>query len=350
MQIFRDLAGYSLGASDMVRRAVAKKQADVLAQQRKFFLYGSDGTDGGSKCDGCIKRGISEEAANQIFDDMASFASYAFNKSHSAAYAYVTYQTAWLRKHYPCEFMAAMLTSVLSNTDKVVLYIAECANLGIEVLPPHVNHSERSFTVEGNNVRFGLLAIKNVSESFIDLVIEEHQRGGDFSSFYNFCKRTYGKDFNRRSVENIIKAGALDGFDTNRRQMTEMLGAVIESLEGEKKTSVSGQMGFFEMSAELAKSSEPPAPNLPEFTDKELLQFEKDSTGIYMSGHPMTDYKDYSRRVHAAKISDLLECDVNDKHSMYHSGQKIKIVAILSSVRKKITKSDTTMAFLQAED
>lgn len=350
MQIFRDLAGYSLGASDMVRRAVAKKQADVLAQQRKFFLYGSDGTDGGSKCDGCIKRGISEEAANQIFDDMASFASYAFNKSHSAAYAYVTYQTAWLRKHYPCEFMAAMLTSVLSNTDKVVLYIAECANLGIEVLPPHVNHSERSFTVEGNNVRFGLLAIKNVSESFIDLVIEEHQRGGDFSSFYNFCKRTYGKDFNRRSVENIIKAGALDGFSTNRHQMTEMLGAVIESLEGEKKTSVSGQMGFFEMSAELAKSSEPPAPNLPEFTDKELLQFEKDSTGIYMSGHPMTDYKDYSRRVHAAKISDLLECDVNDKNSMYHSGQKIKIVAILSSVRKKITKSDTTMAFLQAED
>ena len=350
MQIFRDLAGYSLGASDMVRRAVAKKQADVLEQQRKYFLFGSDGSDGSSPCDGCIKRGISEEAANAIFDDMASFASYAFNKSHSAAYAYVTYQTAWLRCHYPCEFMAAMLTSVLSNTDKVVLYIAECGNLGISVLPPSVNHSREQFTVEENAVRFGLLAVKNVAQSYVELIIQERDENGPYESFYSFCKRTYGKEFNRRSVEHLIKAGALDGFGTNRNQMLAMMDSVVESLESDKKQSVEGQMGFFDMSTELAKATEPEAPDLQEFSEKEILQLEKEATGIYMSGHPMTAYKAYAKKIHAAKVSDLLESDVNDPNSPYKTGQRVRLLTILSTVRKKVTKNNTTMAFLQAED
>ncbi|MCD7828387.1 MAG: DNA polymerase III subunit alpha [Clostridiales bacterium] len=350
MQIFRDLAGYSLGASDMVRRAVAKKQADVLEQQRKYFLYGSDGSDGSSPCDGCVKRGISESAANAIFDDMASFASYAFNKSHSAAYAYVTYQTAWLRKHYPCEFMAAMLTSVLSNTDKVVLYIAECGNLGISVLPPNVNSSREQFTVEDKSVRFGLLAVKNVAQTYIELIIRERDKNGKYTSFYSFCKRTYGKEFNRRSVENLIKSGALDGLGTNRNQMLAMVDTVVESLETDRKKSVEGQIGFFDMSVEIAKATEPDIPDLNEFSEKELLQLEKDSTGIYMSGHPMTAYKDYAKRIRAARIVDLLESDVNDKQSMYKDGTRVKILTILSTVKKKVTKSNTTMAFLQAED
>ncbi len=350
MQIFRDLAGYSLGASDMVRRAVAKKQADVLEQQRKYFLFGSDGSDGSSPCDGCVKRGITEEAANAIFDDMASFASYAFNKSHSAAYAYVTYQTAWLRRHYPCEFMAAMLTSVLSNTDKVVPYIAECGNLGISVLPPHVNHSREQFTVEENSVRFGLLAVKNVAQSYIELIIKERDENGKYETFYSFCKRTYGKEFNRRSVEHLIKAGALDELGTNRNQMLAMMDNVVESLESDKKKSVEGQMGFFDMSQELAKATEPEVPDIKEFSEKEILQLEKEATGIYMSGHPMTVYKVYGRKIHAARVIDLLESDVNDPHSQYKSGQKVRLLTILSTVKKKVTKNNTTMGFLQAED
>ncbi len=350
MQIFRDLAGYSLGASDMVRRAVAKKQADVLEQQRKYFLFGSDGSDGSSPCDGCVKRGITEEAANKIFDDMASFASYAFNKSHSAAYAYVTYQTAWLRKHYPCEFMAAMLTSVLSNTDKVVPYIAECGNLGISVLPPNVNNSREQFTVEENSVRFGLLAVKNVAQSYIELIIKERDKNGSYDSFFSFCKRTYGKEFNKRSVEHLIKSGALDGLGTNRNQMIAMLDSVVESLESDKKKSVDGQMGFFDMSQELAKATEPEIPDIKEFSEKEILQLEKEATGIYMSGHPMTAYKSYANKLGAAKIIDLLEADVNDPNSLYKTGQKIRILTILSAVKKKVTKNNTTMGFLQAED
>ncbi len=350
MQIFRDLAGYSLGASDMVRRAVAKKQADVLEQQRKYFLFGSDGSDGSSPCDGCVKRGISEEAANAIFDDMASFASYAFNKSHSAAYAYVTYQTAWLRRHYPCEFMAAMLTSVLSNADKIVPYIAECSNLGISVLPPSVNNSREEFTVEGNCVRFGLLAVKNVAQNYVEQIIRERDKNGRYDSFYSFCKRTYSRDFTRRCVENLIKAGALDGLGTNRNQMLNMIDAIIEGLESDRKQSIDGQIGFFDMSRELAKATEPEIPNIPEFSEKEILQLEKDATGIYMSGHPMAAYKSYAKRIHAAKIIDLLESDVNDRESMYKTGQRVRLLAILSTVKKKVTKNNTTMAFLQAED
>ncbi len=350
MRIFQDLAGYSLGAADMVRRAVAKKQADVLEQQRKYFLYGSDGSDGSSPCDGCVKRGITPEAANAIFDDMASFASYAFNKSHSAAYAYVTYQTAWLRCHYPCEFMAAMLTSVLSNADKLVANIAECGNLGISVLPPHVNASSEEFTVEENAVRFGLLAVKNVAQSYIELIIRERKENGNYESFFTFCKRTYGQEFNRRSVEHLIKAGALDNLGANRNQMLAMMDIVVESLESDKKASVSGQLGFFDMSQELAKASEPEIPDIPEFSEKEILQLEKEATGIYMSGHPMTAYKDYARKIQAAKTIDLLEADVNDKNSQYKSGQRVKILTILSTVKKKVTKNNTTMAFLQAED
>ena len=218
MQIFRSLAGYSYGRADIVRRAMSKKKHDVMEKERKNFIYGMVREDGSVECDGCVKRGIPAEVANEIFDDMSSFASYAFNKSHAAAYAYVAYQTAYLKCHYPCEFMAALLSSVLDNTDKVSEYTDECNRIGIKILPPNVNESNDSFTVCDSNIRFGLLAIKNLGRSFIKNIISE-RRAGKFTSFYNFCSRMHGSDFNKRAVESLIKSGALDGLGANRRQM-----------------------------------------------------------------------------------------------------------------------------------
>ena len=351
MQIFQDLAGYSLGAADMVRRAVAKKQPEELEANRKYFLYGSDGNDGGRKCDGCLKRGISEEAANAIFDDMASFASYAFNKSHSAAYALVTYRTAWLRRYYPQEFMAAMLTSVLDNTDKVVGYINECqTGLGFQVLPPSVNESEEKFTVVGDNVRFGLLAIKNLGSGIIQVILKEREEGGPYTSFNEFCQRCYGKELNKRALENLIKSGACDCFRLNRNQMLLMIDEILLSLENDKKSKIEGQIGLFDFGSALAKSVEIKAPDVPEMPEKEKLMNEKLTTGLYMSGHPMAEHMRLSNLLHSAKTSDLSASSLDDPDSPYQNNDRIRILCILSTVRKKITKNNTTMAFLTIQD
>lgn len=351
MQIFRELAGYSMGAADMVRRAVAKKQPEVLAQQKQYFIHGSDGTDGGSKCDGCLKRGVSEEAANKIFDDMASFASYAFNKSHSAAYSLLTYQTAWLRYYYPQEFMAAMLTSVRDNTDKVVGYINECqTNLGFKVLPPSVNESEENFTVSGENIRFGLMAVKNLGTGVIKSIIDEREENGLFESYYSFCKRCYGKDFNRRALENMIKSGALDCFGLNRNQMLLMIEDILGQLESDKKNRIEGQIGFFDMGSSLAAAVEIKAPDVPDLPKKQLLQGEKETTGIYMSGHPIAEYREQSQALHSVRTVDITSSSLSGIDSKYNDGDEVQILCILSTVRKKITKNNTTMAFLTLED
>jgi len=351
MQIFRDLAGYSMGASDMVRRAVAKKQADVLAAQKKFFLHGSDGTDGGSKCDGCLAKGISEEAANAIFDDMASFASYAFNKSHSAAYALVTYRTAWLRCYYPQEFMAAMLTSVLDNTDKVVGYINECQdNLGFKVLPPSVNESMENFTVVGDNVRFGLLAIKSLGSDIISGIIRERENGGPFDTYQNFCRRCYPCGLNQRALEQLIKSCACDCFGLNRNQMIHMIDPILTDLANDKKNKIEGQIGMFDFGSELASAVEITPPDIPEIPERERLQAEKLATGLYMSGHPMAEHTRLSNNLGCAKTSDINASSVEDPESPYQNGDKVNLLCIISAMRKKITKSETTMAFLTVED
>ena len=350
MQIFRELAGYSMGAADMVRRAVAKKQPEVLAEQKEYFLYGSDGTKA-AKCDGCIKRGISKEAAEAIFDDMASFASYAFNKSHSAAYSLLTYQTAWLRCYYPQEFMAAMLTSVLDNTDKVVGYITECqTNLGFDVLPPSVNESEETFTVVGDYVRFGLLAIKNLGSGVIKTIIEERESNGLFDSFYSFCKRCYCRDLNRRALEQLIKSGAVDCFGLNRRQMTLMIDDILADLEGDAKNKIEGQIGLFDIGSALAGAVTITPPDVEEFPDKERLADEKMATGLYMSGHPMAEHRRLAQSLGSVKISDVLESSLDDPGSAYHDGDKVRLLGIITTMRKKITKNNTTMAFLKVED
>lgn len=349
MQIFRDLAGYTMGAADMVRRAISKKKADVLAAQKKYFLYGSDGSDGSSPCVGCIANGISEKAAIGIFDDMAAFASYAFNKSHSAAYALITYQTAYLRCHYPAEFMAAMLSINMSNTDKVVPYIAECGNMGIQVLPPHVNESEKRFAVIDGHIRFGMLAIKALGEAFIDAIIKERERGGEFLSFYDFCKRCHGDSFNRRGVENLIKAGALDNLGWNRRQMLLMLDEIVASLQNDKKKNVDGQIGFFDLEPELAEESEPIAPNVDEIPEREKLRLEKETTGIYMTGHPCKAYAKIAEAYKADRIDELHDASLIEPNG-YENKQKVTMICTISAIRKKITRNESMMAFMDAED
>ena len=343
MQIFQKLAGYSFGRADIVRRAMSKKKHDVMEREREVFIHGLVREDGTVECEGAVRRGVDEKTANSIFDDMSSFASYAFNKSHAAAYAYIAYQTAWLKHKYPKEFMAAILSSVLDRTDKVAGYIAECTRLHIDMLPPSVNDSFERFTVSGSGIRFGLLAIKNLGKGFIAEIIAERERKGPYKSFYSFCKRLYGREFNRRAVESLIKCGALDGLGANRRQMLLMLPQVMDSLDDVRRRSVEGQLGFFDLSG--VKESEPAVPEAAELPHEELLAMEKEVTGLYISGHPMARYAEEAAALHTDAISAIVgeDGDVRDN-------APVQILGIITSVKKKITKSNETMAFLTVED
>ncbi|MCQ2463104.1 MAG: DNA polymerase III subunit alpha, partial [Clostridia bacterium] len=345
MQVCRTLAGYSYGRADIVRRAMSKKKTEVMERERVNFIYGIEGgTDG---CCGCIANGIDEQTASSVFDDMSSFAKYAFNKSHAAAYAYVSYQTAWLKCHYPCELLAATLTSVLDSSSKVSTYIAECSRLGIEVLPPDVNESSEGFTVRNGKIRFGLLAIKNLGRGFIRTITQQ-RRSEPYTGFYTFCKRVYGKEFNRRAAESLIKSGACDSLGLNRHQMLYMLPSVLSQLDGDRSRNVEGQIGLFELSG-TAEESGPEAPALPEYDRKELLSMEKDITGLYLSGHPMAEYKPVYEKTGAANIAQLLSSD-GSFNSPYRDNQKVVIFGIITSVTKKTTKNDTMMGFINVED
>ncbi|MCR5484605.1 MAG: DNA polymerase III subunit alpha [Clostridiales bacterium] len=347
MQIFRKLAGYSYGRADIVRRAMAKKKHDVMEKEREYFIHGHINDDGTTECDGAVKRGVDEKTANEIFDEMTSFASYAFNKSHAAAYAVVAYQTAYLKCKYPCEFMAAILSSVIDRTDKTVSYISECERIGIKVLPPHVNESAAGFTVKDGKILFGLMAIKNLGRGFINQIVSERERGGDYKSFYSFCKRLYGKDFNRRAVESLIKCGALDSMGTNRRQMFLMLPEVISDLDDTKRRNIEGQIGFFDMGS--VENSEPKAPDVGEWSNDELLGYEKETAGFYISGHPMSKYRKASEKLKSARTSDLVNAG-DGSESRYKDNEHIKLLGIITSVKKKTTKSDDMMAFVTVED
>lgn len=349
MEIFRKLAGYSYGRADVVRRAMSKKKHDVMERERHAFIYGEADSAGKAGCDGCIKRGVTEEAANAIFDEMSSFASYAFNKSHAAAYAVVAYQTAYLKCHYPCELLAATLTSFLDNSSKVSVYIAECQRLGIHIAAPSVNQSAEGFTVDKNTIRFGLLAIKNLGRNFITQIIQDRKLNGTYTSFYDFCRRVHGRDFNRRALESLIKCGALDGLGANRRQMLQMSDSILSELDTNKKQNVEGQIGFFEMGVVTTQSAEPELPQLEEMPVKERLAMEKEVTGLYLSGHPVAEYAQVMRKSGAVPTSELME-GAKEGGSRYQDGAKVKILGIILSVSTKITRSNQTMAFLQVED
>lgn len=336
MEIFRSLAGYSFGRADIVRRAMSKKKHKVMEEERSTFI------------EGCSKNGIDEKTANSIFDDMTSFASYAFNKSHSAAYAVVAYRTAYLKAHYPAEFMAALLTSVIDEASKVSLYISESERMKIKVLKPDINSSQAQFTADSGKIRFGLLAIKNLGLGFIDTIYKERCLNGKYTSFYDFCKRTQSKDFNKRAVESLIRSGALDGLGLNRREMLINLNSVISSIENTRRRNVDGQLGLFDL-GNMEDTSEPQLERIEEFPKLELLSLEKETTGIYISGHPMAEYEGLSKRLKADSIFDLLEA-ANDTQSPYSDNTPVKVLGIITSAKKKITKSDTTMAFVTVED
>ena len=348
MEIFRTLAGYSYGRADIVRRAMSKKKHDVMERERHNFIYGLVNEDGTVECEGAVKRGVDEKTANDIFNDMSSFASYAFNKSHAAAYAFVAYTTAWLKCHYPCEFMAALISSVLDDTPKVAEYIAECSRLGIEVVPPHVNVSSERFTPKDGKIYFGLLAVRNVGAGFIREIEREREAGGEFKSFYSFCKRMQDKEFNKRAVESLIKCGALDGLGANRRQMLYAFPEIAAQLENDRRRNIDGQLGFFDAAPSEAPQGEYKMPTLEEMDRRELLKLEKEMTGLYLMGHPMAEYEQLAERLGCANTAELRSAD--EVGGIYKDESRVELLCIITNVRKKITKNNTTMAFVTAED
>ena len=349
MQICRELAGYSYGRADIVRRAMSKKKHDVMLKERENFVHGTVDESGNIICEGAVRRGVPEDIANEIFDEMMSFASYAFNKAHAAAYAFVAYRTAWLKCHYPCEFMASIMTSFLDNTGKVVQYINECSRIGIKLLPPHINLSSGSFSASDGNIHYSLLAVKNLGRSFINKIVEEREKNGDFSGFYEFCKRMQGRELNRRAVESLIKCGAFDGLGANRKQMLSVIDSIIDDLDNERKRNVDGQIGFFDLDSEDENEEINETfvyPETEEFPDELLLKYEKEVSGMYLSGHPMKKYEKLSRNLKCALINDI----ISEDNCRYKDNDRVKLLVLISSVRKKITKSDTTMAFAVVED
>lgn len=347
MQIFRKLAGFSLGRADIVRRAMSKKKKDVMEREHQIFIHGLVDASGKVEVDGCIRRGISEEVASSIYSEMESFASYAFNKSHAAAYAVISYQTAYLKCKYPKEYMASLITSVLDNINKVVEYIEECKNLKIEVLPPSINESEDIFTVSGNDIRFGLLAIKSLGRAPLEKILKERENG-KFKSLYDFCKRMYSKDIKKIAVENLIKGGAFDNMGANRRQMLKVLDNIFESLHTERKNNLEGQIGFFDtMQSDKGISIE--VPNLEEFPQEELLKMEKEITGLYLSGHPLKEFSKLVTSNNYAKIGDIVSVS-KEEFPKFKDSDRVKILAIISDVKLKTSKNNNTFAYVNIED
>ncbi len=337
MQIFRSLAGYSYGRADVVRRAMSKKKKDVMEAERKTFI------------EGCAKNGISENAANEIFDQMAEFAKYAFNKSHAACYALVAYRTAYLKRYCPAEFMAALLTSVLDSSNKVARYIAEAKRLGLRLSVPDINTSMKGFSANGNVISYGLLGIKNLGSEFIDEIIEE-RKNGRFTDLLDFCSRMQAGHFNRRAVESLIRCGALDSLGENRRAMLQALPALVNNLEEHRRKTMYGQVGFFDLGAgENAFGFDFEMPKVDEFPKNELLKMEKEMTGLYLSGHPLDKYESVINSLGYAHTIDLLEAG-GDGFSFYKDQSKVTIAGIISHITLKQTRNGKNMAFVTIED
>lgn len=348
MRIFRELAGYSLGRADIVRRAMSKKKHDVMEQEREYFIHGLKREDGTVEIEGCIARGVDEQTAETIYDEMKSFASYAFNKSHAAAYAVVAYRTAYLKYHYPKEYMAALLTSVLASAGKIAAYMEECSRLNIAVLPPHVNESEQGFSVFENSIRFGLLAIRNLGRGLIQRILSERTMNGPFTTFYDFCKRMQGRDLNRRAVESLIRCGAFDGLGNNRREMLMAVGPLLDQLEDDKRRNIEGQIGLFDFGGE-EKIETFEMPKAEEFPKTELLSMEKEVTGMYLSGHPMSPYAEVYNAGIAARFDEIARSAAGES-DQYKDEQYVDVLAVVESVKKKVTRSGSAMAFITLED
>jgi DNA polymerase-3 subunit alpha len=342
MQIVRDLAGYTLGRSDLVRRAMSKKKASVMEKERQNFIYGNkeEGVPG------CIANGIPEETAKIIYDNMTDFAKYAFNKSHAACYAVVSYRTAYLKCYYPKEFFAALMTSVLANNTKVAEYAYTCRQMGIEILPPDINEGEGNFSVASNGIRYGLSALKSIGKPIIDAIIQEREDNGAFTGLEDFISRLSGKEVNKRTLESFIKSGAFDCFNANRHQMMLVYADIVDNINNERKSNIAGQMSLFDMFEE--KHDKVNVPNVPEYDKEELLAYEKEVLGVYVSGHPMDDYEALWRKHITNVSSDFINDE--DNPPKVTEGQKATIGGIITAKTVKNTKTGKMMAFITVED
>ncbi len=346
MQIVQNLAGYTMGQADNIRRAMSKKKQYVIDAERQNFVYGNE--EQGIK--GCIANGISEQAANQIYDSMVDFAKYAFNKSHAAAYAVVAYQTAYLKYYYPVEFMAALMTSVIDNTRKVAEYIYSCRQMGIKVLSPDINEGEGRFSATKDGIRYGMYAIKSIGRQVIDIILTERKANGKFTTLSDFLSRVAGREVNKRAVENLIKAGACDGLDGNRQQMLLVYNILIDNLNQEKKNSLAGQMSLFDLvSEEEKKAYEVRFPNVEEYSKEIKLGFEKEVLGIYLSGHPLEEYEEKWRKNISAVTADFI-LDEETNAVKVKDNQSVVIGGIITEKTIKYTKQNKAMAFITIED
>ncbi len=346
MQIVMELAGYTLGRSDLVRRAMSKKKGDVMQRERQNFVYGNEE----EHVPGCINRGIDEKTANKIFDEMIDFAKYAFNKSHAAAYAVVAYQTAYLKCHYPAEFMAALITSVLDRTDKVSEYIAHCRKLDIPILPPDINEGYSQFSVSGNAIRYGLSALKSVGRPVIDAIVAEREAHGRYRDLKDFISRLSNKEVNKRTIESFIKSGALDSFPANRRQMMMIYVQLIDQVNQEKKSAMTGQMSLMDLLGEEEKKAfDIRYPDVAEYEKEEKLSFEKEVLGIYVSGHPLEDYQNLmDTNINATTHDFIADAETGEtvaKDQIYYT-----IGGMIAAKTVKMTKSNQNMAFITLED
>lgn len=358
MEIVRKLAGYSMGRSDLVRRAMSKKKHKVMEEERKNFIYGVVDENGNIEVPGCKRNGISEEAANKIFDQMMDFASYAFNKSHAAAYAVIGYQTAYLMKYYPVETIAAMLNSVMGTSEKVAHYIAFAESLGIQVLPPDINESYSKFTVKGDKIRFGLAAIKNVGYNVVETIVESRNNKGNFESLMDFINKIDLSAVNKRAIESLIKAGALDGFNIYRSKLLAVYEKLMDGVASEKKRNIDGQISLFGLEEEL-ELPEVNYPNIKEFAQKNLLAMEKEMTGLYLSGHPLDEYAE-SLKVQTStniekvyKSYEIIRETFNPSdlpEDIIHDEERVILGGIIAEYNQKITRNNTMMAFLKLED
>ena len=354
MQIVRDLAGYSLGRADLVRRAMGKKKLDVMAKERENFIHGQVDENGNVIIKGCVRNGIDEASANKIFDEMAEFAKYAFNKSHAACYAVVAYRTAYLKAYYPVEFMAAMLNSFLGNLDKIPAYTEECKRLNIDILKPDINKSYTKFTVDGDKIRFGLGSVKNVGVAAVDEIVEERNKNGVFKDFTDFCERIQNLSVNKKCIESLIKAGAFDEFEQTRRTLIESYENILDTISSNNKKEFDGQVNMFDLAGSNSKEMKYTYKTFPEYTEKEMLFMEKEMLGLYISGHPLENIRkqiENQTNINAYQIRQIDETkNEEDVRQEFKDGQQVKYAGIITKIKKKYTKNNKIMAFITVED
>jgi DNA polymerase-3 subunit alpha len=353
MQIVRDIGGFTMGRSDLLRRAMGKKKMSVMLEERQNFIYGKKAENNETAILGAVNNGVDEKSANDIYDLMVEFAKYAFPKAHSVAYAALAYETAWLKHYYPVEFMAALISSIMGSSGTVSLYIRECKRLGIEILPPDVNESMDKFTVENGKIRFGLAAVKNVGTNVIADIVKARETKGKFTSFADFCTKVDQNVLNKRQIESLIKCGAFDFLGVFRSQLMAVYEKTIDSIVNQKKRNIEGQFSLFDdnASSEIDMSLNDEMPNLPEYNEKMLLAMEKEMVGVYLSGHPLSEYEDELDNRATTNSSELAEVkDQEEENKILRDGSRVVMGGIIIKKQNKITKNNNMMAFITLED